>query len=103
MKHFSKFLIFITLFILISINCNVLLSTYVRFENNSTTTKTVNAIWDGINAVTLVPGQISEYIIENPGMHTLKWKNAATGKDLTSLGYPSLVQGQYYTFTYTGN
>ena len=100
MKNITKILAVIFLVILFSTGCDVFLSTQVRFENRSET-KTVKAIWDGINMGTLAPGEITEYREVNPGTHTIKWKNAANGKDLTSLGYPSLVEGKYLTFHYS--
>ena len=99
MKNISKLIIIIGLLLLFSTSCAELLSTYVRFENRSAT-KTVDAIWDGTRAATLAPGEISEYSEVNPGTHTIKWKNASNNKDLTSLGYPNLVEGKHYTVPY---
>jgi hypothetical protein len=48
----------------------------------------------------LAPGQVSEYREANEGTHTIQWKNAATNKDLTTIGWPSLVAGDSYTFPY---
>lgn len=73
-------------------------STQVRFENNSN--KMVYAVWDGARTETLAPGQRSDYRDVNPGRHTLMWKNAANNKILTSMAWPSLVEGQRYTFPY---
>lgn len=101
MKNTSRFLIVIVVALLFSTSCfDSLLQTYARFENRSET-KTVNAIWDGINVATLAPGEISEYREVNPGTHTIKWKNASNNKELTSLGYPNLVAGKYYTYPYS--
>ena len=99
MKKRITFLIVIVAALLFMTSCNHLLSTFVRFQNNSTT-KTVWPIWDGGQAATLAPGQITEYQEINPGMHTIKWQNAANGKDLTTMAWPNAVEGEYYTFPY---
>jgi hypothetical protein len=101
-KKHAVFLVVIAVALLFSTSCKDLLIAHVRFQNNSTS-KTVQPIWDGINMGTLVPGQITEYTEANPGSHTIKWKNAASGSDLTSLGYPSLVAGNSYTYPYNDN
>ena len=81
--------------------CKELLGpTQVRFQNNSTS-KTVEAIWDGSHAATLAPGQTSEYSEQNPGTHTIQWQNHSNGQALTTIAWPSLVEGQSYTFPYT--
>lgn len=85
--------------LLFTTSCENLLSTYVRFQNNSAT-KTVWPIWDGGKAATLEPGQMSEYQQVNPGSHTIKWMNASTNQDLTSTAWPNLVQGKSYSFPY---
>jgi hypothetical protein len=72
-------------------------STQVRFQNNSG--NTVSAIWDGGRAATLAPGQTSDYQDANPGTHTIQWKDAANN-NLTSVGWPNLVEGERYTFPY---
>lgn len=102
MKNISKFIFIISLFLLFSTSCSSLLQTYVRFENRSVT-KTVNAIWDGVNAATLAPGEITEYMEVNSGFHTIKWENALNNRDLTTLGYPNLVAGSYHTYPYDDN
>jgi hypothetical protein len=100
MKKFFIFLVLIVAVLLFSTSCaEVLGTTQVRFQNNSAT-KTVRAIWDGVNMGSLSPGQTSEYREANPGNHTIKWENAVTNKDLTTTAWPSLVQGQSYTFPY---
>ena len=99
MRKITRIIIFVVLLFFLTGSCTELLSTYVRFRNDSTT-KTVSAIWDGINSATLSPGEINEYRQVNPGIHTIQWKNANTGKDLTSLGYPNLVRGKSYTYPY---
>ena len=99
MKNIAKIFVLIMILFFLTGSCTELLSTYVRFRNNSLT-KTVNAIWDGVNTATLSMGETSEYIEVNPGNHTIQWKNANTGKTLTSLGYPSLVKGKNYTYPY---
>lgn len=99
MKKTFMFLILAVAILLFCSSCNELFLSKVRFQNNSAT-KTVMPIWDGINMATLAPGQITEYSQENPGSHTIKWKNAANNQDLTSLGYPNLVAGESSTFPY---
>lgn len=100
MDKFYKILVLAVLVLLFSASCNDILQTYVRFQNNSTT-KTVMAIWDGANAATLAPGQITAYQEVNEGNHTIQWKNAANNKDLTTIGWPSLVAGESYTYSYS--
>jgi len=101
MKNIYKLMVFIGLLLLFSTSCSELFTTtsHVRFKNNSAT-KTVEAIWDGVRTATLAPGETSEYREVNPGNHTIKWQNAANNKKLTTLGYPSLVAGKYYTYPY---
>lgn len=99
MQKYVKFLFIIVIALFFTTSCKELLSTYVRFQNNSAT-KTVWPIWDGGKAATLSPGQITEYQEINPGSHTIKWKNAATNEDLTTTAWPNAVQGEYYTFPY---
>ena len=70
----------------------------VAFINNSAK-KTVCPIWDGFKYATLAPGQKTGYSEQNPGPHTLQWKNT-NNKDLTSVGYPSLVAGSSYIYPY---
>lgn len=74
--------------------------TQVRFQNNSSS-KTVEAIWDGSNEGALGPGQTSAWETVNPGTHTIQWLDAKTGKALTTIAWPNLVQGETYTFPYT--
>jgi hypothetical protein len=100
MKRYLLFPIIIAAVLLFCTNCaDILATTQVRFLNNSAS-KTVKPIWDGINMGALAPGQTSAYRDANPGNHTIKWENAANGKDLTTTAWPSLVQGQSYTFPY---
>ena len=94
-----RVMVLIALVLIFSASCNVLMQTYVRFQNNSAS-KTVYAVWDGVNMGSLAPGQTSEYREANEGTHTIQWKNAATNKDLTTIGWPSLVAGDSYTFPY---
>ena len=94
-----RVMVLIALVLIFSASCNVLMQTNVRFQNNSAT-KTVYAVWDGVNMGSLAPGQTSEYREANEGTHTIQWKNAATNKDLTTIGWPNLVAGQYYTYPY---
>jgi hypothetical protein len=100
MKKFVCILVIIVVVLLFSASCKELLQTYVRFRNDSAT-KSVYAVWDGVNMGTLTPGQISEYREVNDGTHTIQWKNAATNKDLTTMGWPNLVAGEYYSFPYS--
>ncbi len=74
-------------------------STHVRFQNNSDH-KTVDAIWDGALAATLTPHETSNYSEQNPGTHTIKWMDHNTHQDLTTTAWPSLVEGNSYTFPY---
>jgi len=99
MGKFCKFLILVVLVLLFLVSCNETLQTFVRFQNNSAS-KTVYAIWDGAITATLLPGQITEYREVKEGGHTLQWRNAADKKDLTTIGWPSLVAGEIYTFGY---
>jgi hypothetical protein len=73
-------------------------STRVRFTNNSPT-RTVVAVWDGMNAATLAPGQTSSYQNTTPGRHTIQWKNTS-GSALTSIGWPDIAEGSSYSFPY---
>ena len=101
MKNITRFLIVLIVVLLFSTSCfDSLLQTYVRFENRSGT-KTVNAIWDGSIAATLAPGEITEYREVNPGSHTMMWDNALNSKALSSLSWPNLVAGHYYTHSYS--
>lgn len=100
MKKYVRILVVIALVLFFSTSCNELLQTYVRFQNNSAT-KSVYAVWDGINMGTLTPGQTSDYREVNEGNHTIQWKNAANNKDLTTIAWPSLVAGQSYTYPYS--
>jgi hypothetical protein len=100
MSKYVRILVLIALVLLFSTSCKELLQTYVRFQNNSAT-KTVYAVWDGVNMGNLTPGQTSEYREVNEGTHTIQWKNAATNKDLTTIGWPNLVAGEYYTYPYS--
>ncbi len=70
----------------------------VRFQNTSSS-KTVCPIWDGGKAATLAPGETSEYQNATPGTHTIQWKDTSN-RNLTSIGWPNLVDGQSYTFPY---
>lgn len=100
MKKYVYILVVIALVLLFSASCTELLpKTNVRFQNNSAA-KAVYAVWDGVNMGTLTPGQTSDYREVNEGNHTIQWKNAANGKDLTTIGWPSLVAGQSYTYPY---
>jgi hypothetical protein len=99
MRKYVKLLIVIVVALLFTISCDHILSTYVRFQNNSAT-KTVKPIWDGASAATLAPGQLTDYQEINPGMHTIKWVNAANNHDLTTTAWPNAVEGEYYTFPY---
>jgi hypothetical protein len=75
-------------------------TTQVRFPNNSAS-RTVEAIWDGARAATFAPGQTSNYSEQNPGTHTIQWKDHNNGKDLTTIAWPNLVEKQSYIFPYT--
>ena len=99
MKKVVAVLIVVVTALLFMTGCDHILSTYVRFQNNSAT-KTVRPIWDGANAGTLSPGQVTEYREINPGTHTIKWENAVTNKDLTTTAWPNAVEGESYTFPY---
>lgn len=99
MKKYACILVIIALVLLFSTSCKELLQTYARFQNNSAT-KSVYAVWDGVSMGTLAPGQTSDYREVNEGSHTIQWKNAATNKDLTTIGWPNLVAGEYYTYPY---
>ena len=99
MKKNVALLIVIAVALLFMASCDHFLLTFVRFQNNSAT-KTVWPIWDGAKAATLAPGQITEYQEINPGTHTIKWENAANGKDLTSTAWPNAVEGDYLTYPY---
>ena len=98
MRYSARIAVFVVLLVLLSVSCTELFVAHVRFQNNSAT-KTVRAIWDGMNAATLSPGEVSDYQDANPGNHTIQWKND-NGAVLTSMGYPSLVEGKYYTYPY---
>jgi len=99
MKKYIKFLIVIVVALLFTTSCVNLLSTYVRFQNNSASI-TACPIWDGSQAAALAPGQISDYREVNAGTHTIQWINAANNHDLTTTAWPNLVEGHYYTFPY---
>jgi len=104
MRKSIKFLLVLVVFLFFLNGCIedlVSNSAYVRFRNDSAT-KTVMAVWDGVSmGGNLAPGEITEYYEQNPGTHTLVWKRASDGKALTSMGYPSLVSGKYYTYPYS--
>ena len=70
----------------------------VAFRNDSVS-KTVCAIWDGVNTGALSPGELSASRAANAGTHTIKWTNCG-GTDLTTMGWPKLVEGHSYTFPY---
>ena len=70
----------------------------VAFRNESAS-KTVCAIWDGVNTGALSPGELSASRVANAGTHTIKWTNCSGG-DLTTTGWPNLVEGHSYTFPY---
>ena len=70
----------------------------VAFRNDSTN-KTVCAIWDGVNMGPLLPGEKSASRAANAGTHTIKWTDCQ-GHDLTTTGWPNLVEGHSYTFPY---
>ncbi len=74
-------------------------STKVRFRNDSPA-RVVYAVWDGVRMQTLVPGETSPYRRANPGTHTIEWWEDGSNRRLTSMAWPSLVKGQYYTFPY---
>jgi len=98
MEKRVKFLIVIMMALLFMTNCTDLVTTSVRFQNNSAS-KTVMPIWDGGNVATLAPGQTTDYQDANPGTHTIEWRDSA-GKVLTSMAWPDLVAGKNYTFPY---
>jgi hypothetical protein len=98
MEKWVKFLIVVVTALLFMTSCTDLVTTSVRFQNNSAS-KTVIPIWDGAHVATLAPGQVTDYQDANPGTHTIKWQNAA-GQDLTTTAWPNLVAGKTYTFPY---
>lgn len=98
MSNKVKFVILILVVLFFTLSCREMLNTFVRFRNDSATT-TVDAIWDGLREATLAPGNLSEYMEVNPGTHTIQFKETGTGKVLTNLGWPNLVQGTYTTFS----
>ncbi len=101
MKKYVRILVLIALVLLFSTSCtDALVKTNVRFRNDSAT-KSVYAVWDGSQMAALAPGAISEYQEVNSGTHTIQWKNAANNKDLTTMAWPNLVQGETYTFPYS--
>ena len=99
MKNHIKYIAVGAAILLLAAGCENPMGTCVRFENNSTTL-TVYAVWDGIRMETLAPGETSEYHAVNPGSHTIQWHNAADGSSLTTIGWPSQVEGVYSTYPY---
>ena len=98
MRKYIRILILIAVVLLFSNSCKELMLTFVLFQNNSAT-KSVYAVWDGINMGTLAPGQASDYREVGEGTHTIQWKNAATNQALTTIAWPNLAAGNY-TFPY---
>jgi hypothetical protein len=70
----------------------------VAFRNDSAS-KTVCAIWDGVSTGALPPGALSASRVANAGTHTIKWTDCQS-HDLTTMGWPNLVEGHSYTFPY---
>lgn len=99
MKKYAVYAAVVALLALSASGCKELLQTQVNFRNDSAA-KTVYAVWDGVRQQDLAPGESSPFQNVNPGTHTIQWKNAATGKDLTTVAWPNLVQGEGYTFPY---
>lgn len=68
---------------------------YIKFENQSTTGKTYDVVWDGSRIVTLSPGQSSDRFTVSAGSHTLVFKISNTGDNACNPSTPNLAQCSY--------
>ena len=66
-------------------------STRVSFAND-TRTRTVVAVWDGLQYATLSPGETSVYHETEPGRHAMQWYSTS-GRALTSIRWYSIEEG----------
>ena len=98
MKWGMKLLAIMMVALFFSAGCTDLLSTTVRFQNNSGIT--VCPVWDGTRIGNIAPGQVTDYREVNPGTHTIMWIDATGARNLTTIAWPNLVDGNAYTFPY---
>src|SRR5690349_12999836 len=84
-------------------DCEVQNTAQVYFINNSSTGKTYDILWDGVNVATISPGQESSTITTTAGIpHSMTFRVAGTTTLACSTSNPSIPQCKKMSYSCSG-